>query len=369
MKALIVASVASMIDQFNMDNIALLQQSSYEVHVGCNFNHPGNISKERCEKLKKILEDMNVSYFQLDFSRSIFNVFSNVKTLKQIKNLFKTYNYDLVHLHSPIGGLLGRIAAKKYRKKANTKVIYTAHGFHFYKGAPIKNWLVYYPIEKFCSFGTDCLITINKEDYEFAKKKMRAKSTCYIPGIGIDIEKINNITVDKKKKREELGIPQDAKMILSVGELNRNKNHKLVIKALRMINNPNIHYVIVGIGCKRNKLEKMANKLGVNLHLLGYRTDCFELYKVSDLFVIPSLREGLNVSLMEAIASKLPVIASKIRGNVDLVPLNNCFNPRKVLELTNLLKKDEIKNECDINIFGKQNVNNHMKEIYKNISN
>ncbi len=195
-KVLIVASVASMIDQFNMQNINILKQQGYEVHVAANFEKGSTISEERLLEFKKELKNLNVLYFQVDFSRRIGNIGQNIKAYKQIKEIIKQNKYKFIHCHSPIGGVCGRIAAKT----TGTKVMYTAHGFHFYKGAPMKNWVLYYPIERVLSYLTDVLITINNEDYELSKNKMKSKSLYYIPGVGVDVSNFSDIKVDKIKK-------------------------------------------------------------------------------------------------------------------------------------------------------------------------
>lgn len=320
-KALILASVASMIDQFNMQNIQLLQNEGYHVDVIANFEQGNTISQERIVELKNRLAEKNVDVYHIPIPRKIFDIKGIWNSLVEVRKKCNDNKYDLVHCHSPIGGVIARLGAKKARKKG-TKVIYTAHGFHFYKGAPKKNWLIFYPIEKICAHWTDVLITINKEDYTFAQKKMKAGSIEYIPGIGVDTDKFNLKDFDKESKKEELGFPNDAIVLLSVGELNKNKNHEIIIKALSNLNNQSIHYVVAGRGDLGNHLTKLADDLGVSLHLLGYRTDIPELYNMADIFVFPSFREGLSVSLMEAMATSLPCVVSRIRGNVDLIQNN-----------------------------------------------
>lgn len=316
-KVLMLASVASMIDQFNMQNIAILQEQGYEVHVAANFEQGSTSSNERVEQFKKELKEKDISYFQIDFSRNVSNMPQNIKAYKQIKKLLKDNKYEFIHCHSPIGGVCGRLAAKV----TNTKVIYTAHGFHFYKGSPKLNWIIYYPIEKVLSHITDVLITINKEDYELAKKSMKAKRVEYVPGVGVDTNKFDEVIIDKNKKRKELGLSKDNIVLLSVGELNKNKNHEVIIRALAKLNNPNIHYIIAGRGNLESYLDELSKELNIEkqVHLLGFRTDISELYSISDIFCFPSYREGLSVALMEAMASGLPVICSKIRGNIDLI--------------------------------------------------
>lgn len=298
----------------------------------------GNIvdiaTNEETSRVPDCYREWGCKVYSISTSRSPFS-FGNIKAVKQIRSIAK--NYDIVHCHTPLAGMATRFACRKLRKKRGLKVIYTAHGFHFYKGAPKKNWIIYYPIEKICSRWTDVLITINKEDYEFANKKMKAKKVEYIPGVGIDIKRFSEATVDRKEKRKNLGIPNDAFLILSVGELNDNKNHRIVIKAIAELNDPYIHYVIAGNGTKEEELRKLAKELNVNLHLLGFRKDVADLYKAADLFVHPSFREGLPVAVMEAIASGCKCLCSNIRGCKDLVSEDFLFSPYDSDELRKLI--------------------------------
>lgn len=317
-RALILASVASMIDQFNMQNIQLLLDSGYQVDVACNCKEGNTISDERVRSLVKQLAEKNVSIVHVPIPRKITNAKSIIKSISQVKRMCNEKHYALLHCHSPIGSVVARVAAKDERRHG-TKVIYTAHGFHFYKGAPKLNWLLFYPIEKICSKWTDVLITINTEDYAFAKKRMDAGQVEYMPGVGVEIRKFHLETFDKDRKRNELGIEKDDFLIMSVGELNQNKNHEVIVKAIANLDNPKIHYFIAGKGNKADYLQKLARHLHVNLHLLGYRTDIVELLNIADVYAFPSYREGLSVALMEAMSAGLPCIVSKIRGNVDLI--------------------------------------------------
>jgi glycosyltransferase involved in cell wall biosynthesis len=228
---------------------------------------------------------------------------------------------------------MGRLAGRKN----NCKVIYTAHGFHFYKGAPLINWLLYYPVEKWLARYTDALITINQEDYDLARRKMKLRKggkVYYVPGVGIDSEKFGKASIDKGAKRRELGIPEDAVLLLSVGELNQNKNHETVIRAIADMN---VYYVIAGTGESQQYLESLidTHNLQDRVKLLGFRNDVKELYEASDIFVFPSFREGLSVAVMESMASGLPCVISRIRGNVDLIEdgVNGFLcDPRNALE-------------------------------------
>lgn len=322
-KVLMTASVASMIYKFNMDNIRILQDLGFEVHVACNFGKENPISKDEINKFISILHEKNIKTYETDCPRSIFKINKIISTYKQLKRIVSENKYDIVHCQSPIGGAICRLACIK-AKKNGTKVIYTAHGFHFYKSAPIKNWILYYPIEKILARYTDVLITINKEDFFIAKSKLNSKKVVYIPGVGIDVNKFKNINIDKDKKRIELGIPKDAFIVLSIGELNKNKNHVVIIKAIAKLNNPKIYYLICGKGILDNKIKDLAKKYNIenNVKLLGVRDDIIEICSISDIFAHPSYREGLSVALMEAMASGLPVICSNIRGNKDLIEDN-----------------------------------------------
>lgn len=319
-KAIIIASVASMIDQFNRDNINLLQELGYEVSVACNFEYGSSTSNEQVKKLIIDLDELNVKHYHVPIPRSMFALKDMFKSYKFLKQLALKEKYNLMHCHSPIGGVLARLAFKKSRRQG-IRIIYTAHGFHFYDGAPLKNWIIFYPIEKLCSKLTDCLITINKEDYKRAKEKFYAREVEYVPGIGIHVEEIQNTYVDVAKKRAEFGIT-DEKILVSVGELNSNKNHETIIKALAMLKTDvKYKYILCGKGDKEEYLKELVKQLNLQDKVIfaGYRNDVREILKISDIFCFPSYREGLSVALMEAMAVGLPVICSKIRGNVDLI--------------------------------------------------
>lgn len=320
-RALMYASVASMIQQFNMENIRLLLAQGYEVDVACNMEQGSTISSERIAAMKQELENMGVHIFHIPVPRKVTSVGEIFRSLKISIKIMNERRYSLIHCHSPIGGMICRLANRLCKHYKTTKMIYTAHGFHFYKGAPKKNWLMFYPVEWFCSKYTDVLITINEEDRALASEKMRAKEVVYVPGIGVDVKKFADVAVEKGQKRAEIGVPKDSTLLLSVGELNENKNHSTVICALGQLRNDKIHYAIAGLGKLDNELVELARKLGVEkqVHLLGFRTDVKELYQAADIYVHPSYREGLPVSVMEAMAAGRAVICSRIRGNSDLI--------------------------------------------------
>lgn len=277
----------------------------------------------------------------------------NIKAIKEIHDLVKNNKYDMVHCHTPIAAVCARLACCKYRKEGLT-VFYTAHGFHFYSGAPFKNWLIYYPAEWICSFMTDTLITINIEDYKRAKRGFHAKKIFYVPGVGIDTKQFSQNNGGEKIKKE-FNIPTGNFVLLSVGELNKNKNHQIVVKALEGLSN--ITYIVVGPG-DQDALRTLAEKLGVDLILTGYRSDISSFYHAANAYILPSIREGLNVSLMEAMASGLPCLAGKIRGNTDLIDKEGgyLFDPRRFGEVRSSIEKIMTNND-GMGIYNRKKIN------------
>ena len=340
---------------FFKDLVRSLTDEGHTVDIICN---------ETDEAVPDCYREWGCKIYAHTCSRSPFAK-GNLDAIGQIRKLVEENRYDIVHCHTPIASICTRLACRKLRK-TGVKVFYTAHGFHFYKGAPLINWLLYYPAEKLCARFTDTLITINKEDYELAKRKMKAKRVEYVPGVGIDVEKFKNTVVDRAAKRRELGVPEDAFLLVSVGELNKNKNHEVVIRALSQMSDSSVHYAIAGTGPLKAYLENLAKELHVEdrLHLLGYRNDVAEIYKAGDGYVLPSFREGLNVSIMEAMASGLPCIASKIRGNTDLIDENGggTFDPKDVMSVLTALESLQQRNSGVLGKYNEEKVRQYRKE-------
>lgn len=372
-KALITASVFGFIGSFEKSNIQILLDKGYEVHVATNMSKDLKAFGDTGQ-----LDGINIIKHQISYNRSPLSL-QTINSYKAIKKLIQEENFDLIHCHTPVVSILTRLVARNFRKKG-TKVIYTAHGFHFFKGAPFLSWLIYFPVEYICSFFTDILITINQEDYHLAKKVMKAKKIEYIPGVGIDVDKYKNVSVDKKSKRKELGVPEDEVMLLSVGELSHRKNHQVVISALKELNNENIHYCIVGQGSLEKQLRNMVNNLGLEqqVHFLGFRSDVNELCKIADIFVFPSLQEGLPVALMEAMAAGLPVVCSNIRGNRDLINDSEggyLINPKDIgnfmQAINNIILNKSLRSEFSkfnmnrIKRYGSDNIMDKMEMIYQ----
>lgn len=366
-KALVVATVGRFLN-FEKNDIDILKALGYEVHCAANF---------MAEDIDQV-PHINECRHQIDFARSPFSI-STIRAYLQLKQLLSEEKYDLIHCHTPVGGILTRLVVRKYRKQG-CKVFYTAHGFHFFKGAPLLNWLIFYPAEWICAWCTDVLITINLEDYARAKKHFHAKKIEYIPGVGIDLNKFKVGTIDITEKRRSIKVESNEKILLSVGELSERKNHKLIIQALSKLGDSKVKYFICGQGALKEDLEKLicSYKLEKQVFLLGYRNDISELCQCADLFVFPSLQEGLPVALMEAIACKLPAICSNIRGNVDLIQnKKHQFSARSEDEVVSCIQQIFKEDKEDITAvnykklqeFDIKNVEKLMCNLYKDVNN
>ena len=330
-KVLYVATVVKThIMEFHIPYLKMLKEMGWETAVAArnDFDDPADCVIPYCD-----------AYYDIPFERNPFKP-GNIRAYRELKKVIDEGHYDIIHCHTPVGAMLTRLAAGDARKKGS-KVIYTAHGFHFYKGAPAINWLAYYPVEKALARKTDVLITINKEDYQRAKSKLKVKKVEYVPGVGIDGKRFGNCSVEKAQAiRRELRISEEQKVLLSVGEVNTNKNHAVVIKALP--NFPDVRYVVCGRGPLIDEHIKLAESLDVadRVNFMGYRTDVVDFYGMADIFVFPSLREGLPVALMEAMAAGLPCVASRNRGSDDLLDGSDLlFDATNVEELNEKIEK------------------------------
>lgn len=311
-KVLFVATVDSHIELFHLPYLKMFKERGYTVHVATDSDK----KIKYCDKKIK-----------LPIKRNPFRL-SNLKAIFALKKAIKTEKYEIIHCHTPMGGAVARLAAKNARRNG-TRVIYTAHGFHFYEGAPALNWFLYYPVEKWLSKYTDTLITINTEDFERAKAKFnkRCLDIQYTPGVGVDEKKFEKRLDEKQKKvlRKSLGLKNDDKILICVGRIDKNKNQTFLIKVMKELAecDGRYHLLLVGSDENNGKCQKMANRLGVSqyVHFLGFRDDVIKLLQISDMVVSASKREGLPVNLIEAAMLKLPIVATDCRGNRDVCEL------------------------------------------------
>ncbi|MEG1967539.1 MAG: glycosyltransferase family 4 protein [Clostridia bacterium] len=290
---------------FHLPYMRWFQEQGYEVHLCCaNDTGEAEVTVPYCDR-----------FFDLPFARSPLSL-HNREVYKRLKQLMDTQSYALIHCNTPVGGMLGRLCARGARKRG-TKVVYTAHGFHFFTGAPLKNWLLYYPVERFLSRFTDLLITINGEDYARAQR-FHAKKIAQVSGVGVELARFEKI-VDRAQVRADLGISANALVVINVGEHIPRKNHETVLRTLALLSG--VELLFCGVGEQEEALQNLARELEMEkrVHFLGFRKDVPALLAASDVFFFPSLQEGLPVSQMEAMAAGLPCVVSDVRGNADLI--------------------------------------------------
>lgn len=306
-KILFTATVDSHIKNFHIPFLKWFKENGYEVHVASNG--------------ESFIPYVDFKY-NIPFSRSPISS-SNIKACKELKSIVDLNNFEIVHCHTPIAGLLTRIVVRKSRKKG-TSMLYTAHGFHFYKGAPAKNWILYYPLEKIVSYVTDLIITINEEDYRIANKRFLCDEVKLVNGVGVDLKKFGPISgKEKLSLREKYGYKENDFILIYVAELSKRKQQHKLIEAISELKHklPNIKLLLVGEGDLELEYVNQAKKSNTlsEVEFLGYRNDVSNLMKISDICVSSSRQEGLPLNIMEAMATGLPIVATDCRGNRDLV--------------------------------------------------
>lgn len=318
-KVLIVASVVSFIEWFNKENVDYLNKTRQcELHIACNFDYMEDTDEERTRAYIDKIKSEGVILHNIHFARSPFSS-QNIDCYKQLKAIIDENHFGLIHVHTPTVSILTRLAARKARKEGTT-VMYTCHGFHFHNAAPKKNWMMFYPMERMMSRFCDYIVTINKEDFDRAKT-FHAPNVRYIPGVGVNINRIHDCKIDKKAYKREIGVPEDCVLILSIGEMIERKNHEVIVRALAKVQNPNVYYAICGKGPLREYLEQLANELGVGdrVKFLGFRKDIPELCNTADISAFPSRIEGLGLAGIEAMAAGVPLVSSNVHGILDYV--------------------------------------------------
>ena len=375
MKILFVATVRSHIGQFHMPFIRELKAHGVEVHAAFKDNS--------ADKPGLDLSAIDKT-FEVPFERRPLRP-NNIKAYRELKKIIDGNGYDAVHCHTPMGAVVTRLAAKSARKKG-TKVIYTAHGFHFFKGASIKNWMLFYPVEKYLSKYTDCLITINSEDCELAhKKKFRAGKIYKVHGVGVELDKFKAVDADEKARlRAEYGYDGDTFIMIYPADLSVRKNQPMLFDALQKIaeKNKNVKLLLPGQPIRLEEYKRMISERGIadNVEFLGYRRDINNLVGLSDLSVASSFQEGLPINLIEAMAMGNAIVATDVRGNNDavedgvngyLVPVGDSdLMAEKILELMNDREKLRTFGENGLDMvkdFSTENVNREMLTIYGNL--
>ena len=314
MKKLLITSTELMMIQFLVPHVKYLSENGFQVEIACS--DVGG----RMEDVRNALEGVVDAIHVLRLERSPANP-RNFLGYQDLRKLLAENHYDVIWTNEPVMGVVTRLAANKYRRRG-TKVVYMCHGFHFFSGASKVNWAIYYPIEQIMAHFCDAIVTMNQEDYARALS-FKVNNVYKIPGVGVDTGRFSSggSPEFRMAKRRQLGLPEDAYVMLTVGELTKRKNQKVLLNAMAQLNDPSVHYVLCGKGDQQEALERLARELGIaeKVHFLGYRLDVPEIYRMADCFAFSSIHEGLPFALMEAMQTGLLIVASRIRGNVDLI--------------------------------------------------
>lgn len=372
-KILFISNLSNKITTFVTASIAAAHSLDLDFYQAANWQNADSSQIEKDEKA------YNIKIKSVPISRNPLAK-TNLTAYKELVEFIKKEKINYIHCNTPTGGILGRLAGKKCNVK---KVIYQAHGFHFYKGAPKKNWLFYYPIEKWLARYTDALIAINQEDFALAKTKLKLRkngNVYFVPGVGIDTTQYTLSAKAREQKRIELKLNENDVALISMGDLIDRKNYDTAIRAIAEANNPALQYFICGKGPEEENLKTLAEYLGISeqIHFLGFRSDIKELLAAADVFLFTTKQEGLPRSMMEAMAAGLPCVASKIRGNTDLLEgteggylcpttdVSAYAENLKILANDKALREKMGKNNLiTIQKFSTETVNEEMKKIYE----
>ena len=366
-KVLYVTTVSRTINAFLIPHINMLLDNGYEVHCACSIDKP--VDKE--------LQRRGVKIFEVPFSRNPLGI-GNIKAFIKLEELQRINDYDIVHVHTPIAAIYGRLLKLNF---PSLRIIYTAHGYHFLKGASKLGWILYYPIEKIMAKFTDVTININKEDYEITKEKLKPKKCYLLNGVGLDLDKYKKLSSKEiQEKRKEFGLKDKDFVVLMVAEINKNKNHIQLINAMDILKDkyPNIKVLCIGDGTLKESLEKqiILRNLQNNIFMLGYRLDVNKLINISDIGILLSRREGLPRNIMEFMACGRKVIATDIRGCRDLicdetigtlVNVDDYESTAKAIEKYYILSDKSFEVSKEIRKYDIESINSELLKIYEDV--
>ena len=366
-KVLYVTTVSRTINAFLIPHINMLLDNGYEVHCACSIDKP--VDKE--------LQRRGVKIFEVPFSRNPLGI-GNIKAFIKLEELQRINDYDIVHVHTPIAAIYGRLLKLNF---PSLRIIYTAHGYHFLKGGSKLGWILYYPIEKIMAKFTDVTININKEDYEITKEKLKHKKCYLLNGVGLDLDKYKKLSSKEiQEKRKEFGLKDKDFVVLMVAEINKNKNHIQLINAMDILKDkyPNIKVLCIGDGTLKESLEKqiILRNLQNNIFMLGYRLDVNKLINISDIGILLSRREGLPRNIMEFMACGRKVIATDIRGCRDLicdetigtlVNVDDYESTAKAIEKYYILNDKSFEISKEIRKYDIESINSELLKIYEDV--
>ena len=366
-KVLYVTTVSRTINAFLIPHINMLLDNGYEVHCACSIDKP--VDKE--------LQRRGVKIFEVPFSRNPLGI-GNIKAFIKLEELQRINDYDIVHVHTPIAAIYGRLLKLNF---LSLRIIYTAHGYHFLKGGSKLGWILYYPIEKIMAKFTDVTININKEDYEITKEKLKPKKCYLLNGVGLDLDKYKKLSSKEiQEKRKEFGLKDKDFVVLMIAEINKNKNHIQLINAMDILKDkyPNIKVLCIGDGTLKESLDKqiILRNLQNNIFMLGYRLDVNKLINISDIGILLSRREGLPRNIMEFMACGRKVIATDIRGCRDLicdetigtlVNVDDYESTAKAIEKYYILNDKSFEVSEEIRKYDIESINSELLKIYEDV--
>ncbi len=366
-KVLYVTTVSRTINAFLIPHINMLLDNGYEVHCACSIDKP--VDKE--------LQRRGVKIFEVPFSRNPLGI-GNIKAFIKLEELQRINDYDIVHVHTPIAAIYGRLLKLNF---PSLRIIYTAHGYHFLKGGSKLGWILYYPIEKIMAKFTDVTININKEDYEITKEKLKPKKCYLLNGVGLDLDKYKKLSSKEiQEKRKEFGLKDKDFVVLMVAEINKNKNHIQLINAMDILKDkyPNIKVLCIGDGTLKESLDKqiILRNLQNNIFMLGYRLDVNKFINISDIGILLSRREGLPRNIMEFMACGRKVIATDIRGCRDLicdetigtlVNVDDYESTAKAIEKYYILNDKSFEVSKEIRKYDIETINSELLKIYEDV--
>lgn len=377
MKALLLAAMGSVHRQHNKANIKALKEIGAIIYLAANFGTDTPREKNNTQFVAECKRD-GINIIDIPFRRGGF--ITNIFQIPVLNKFLKREKFDIVHVHTETGGFMLRLSCL-IQSKCNTKFVYTPHGMSFWKGSSLKSQLVYRPLERWICSAMDMNLGMNMEEVENLEQ-WNKRTAHYVHGVGLDVARMQNPVRSREQMREEFGLTESDKFIASIGELDDNKNHITVIKALATLGRKDFKYVVCGVGPNKDMLLAEAEHMGLkeNVILAGYRSDIPDVLNAADIFVFPSFHEGMPVSALEAMACGLPIICSEIRGNVDIIREGDngyLFQPSDVetlarkleylLDDTEKRKVMGLKNKEDVKDFSLESVTEELKRIYKSV--
>ena len=377
MKALLLAPMGSVHRQHNKANIKALKEIGAIIYLAANFGTDTPREKNNTKFVAECKRD-GINIIDIPFRRGGF--ITNIFQIPVLNKFLKREKFDIVHVHTETGGFMLRLSCL-IQSKCNTKFVYTPHGMSFWKGSSLKSQLVYRPLERWICSAMDMNLGMNMEEVENLEQ-WNKRTAHYVHGVGLNVARMQNPSRSREQMREEFGLAESDKFIVSIGELDDNKNHITVIKALATLGRKDFKYVVCGVGPNKDMLLAEAERMGLkdNVILAGYRSDIPDVLNAADIFVFPSFHEGMPVSALEAMACGLPIICSEIRGNVDIIREGDngyLFQPSDVENLARKLeyllddaekrKVMGLKNKENVKDFSLESVTEELKRIYKSV--